>query len=300
MLRPLQGAFLTMIPISSLLPPDDLRRRIGNEDLVILDASVAKTSDEQGRRQWISGRAAFEQAHLPGARYADLIGAFSEPDAAFPFTRASPMRFAAAAERLGIGPDSNVAIYDRTNGIWAARLWWQFRAMGHSRVGVVDGGFAAWTASGGNVEVGDAPPAALPRSFAPRENPAFWADLDDVRAIMEGKRPGTLACALRPPVFSGAEVNYGRAGHIPISLNLPHGDLIEASGAYLSGEALRGALRSLLSAHGPIVVYCGGGVAACGVALALTLAGRDDVAVYDGSLSEWAADPKLPMTSLES
>jgi thiosulfate/3-mercaptopyruvate sulfurtransferase len=287
-----------MTQISSLLPPDDLRRRIGNEDLVILDASVVKASDGRGRRQWISGCAAFQQAHLPGARFADLIGAFSEPDATFPFTRASPLRFAAAAAQLGIGQKSNVAIYDRTNGIWAARLWWQFRAMGHSTVRVVDGGFAAWTAGGGNVEVGDSPSPAAPRSFVPRENPAFWADVDDVRAIMEGKRSGTLVCALRPPVFSGAEVNYARPGHIPGSLNLPHGDLIDASGAYLSGQVLHSALRSLLSARGPVVVYCGGGVAACGVALALTLAGRSDVAVYDGSLSEWAADPELPMTSL--
>jgi thiosulfate/3-mercaptopyruvate sulfurtransferase len=287
-----------MASFSPLLAAEDLRRRMGGGDLVVLDATVGRSVDGSGRRKWISGRAEFKERHLPGARYADLLGDFSEPEAPFAFTRASPARFAAAAARLGVGADTEVAIYDREEGIWAARLWWQFRALGFLRARVLDGGLTGWANHGGLIEAGDPDPPPPTPPFVPQENNALWADRDDVRAIMEGKRAGTLVCALRRPVFAGAEAPYGRAGHIPSSVNWPYRDLLGAGGEYLERDALRDALGPLLSAEGPIVSYCGGGVSACSLALGLTLAGRDDVAVYDGSLSEWAADPELPMISL--
>jgi thiosulfate/3-mercaptopyruvate sulfurtransferase len=199
---------------------------------------------------------------------------------------------------LGVGSDSHVAIYDRADGIWAARLWWQFRALGHEHVGVLDGGLAAWTADGGLLERHESSSPRPDARFEPREIDGYWADRALVRAIMEGRHAGTLVCALRPLVFAGSEVNYARPGHIPTSINLPHGALKDADGRYRRGQALREALSPLLRAPGPIVAYCGGGVTACGLALALAVAGRADVAVYDGSLSEWAADPSLPLVSL--
>jgi thiosulfate/3-mercaptopyruvate sulfurtransferase len=255
----------------------------------------AETS--QGGLRWVSGRERYEAAHIPNARFADLLGAFSEPGAPTLFTHAAPQRFAAAAAALGVGPLSEVVVYDRADNMWAARLAWQFRALGFARVRVLDGGFATWRRDGGAVESGS--PAVEPAEpFAPSENPSFWADREDGLAIVEGRRSGTPICALRPSVFVGAEVNYARPGHIPGSLNAPHAATLDAKGRYLGGEKLALALGATLDAPGPLVLYCGGGIAASGLALALALAGRTDVAIYDGSLSEWSADPALPLVTL--
>ena len=113
------------------------------------------------------------------------------------------------------------------------------------------------------------------------------------RSVAPGR--SSARCA-RP--CSPAPRGFTRIRHIPGSLNAPHTALHDASGRYLRGAALAEALGPILTAPGPLVLYCGGGVSACSVALALTLFGRNDVAVYDGSLSEWAADPALPMTTI--
>jgi thiosulfate/3-mercaptopyruvate sulfurtransferase len=267
-------------------------------NLALLEASVLKTTDADGRRRWVSGRAAYAESHAAGARFADLIDDFSEPGAATEFTHARADRFAASAARLGVGSGTRVVIYDRTDGIWAARIWRQFRALNFADVRVLDGGLAAFSAAGGALEAGESPTAAPTTPLIARELPTSWADRNDVLAIIEKRRVGTLVCALRAPVFAGAERVYARPGHIPGSLNAPHTALHDASGRYLRGAALAEALGPVLTAPGPLILYCGGGVSACSVALALTLCGRNDVTVYDGSLSEWSADPALPMTTI--
>ncbi len=278
-----------------LISADELHAKIGDEGLIILDATVERQATPSGKIVWTSGRAGFEQGHIPTARFADLFEGFSEPNAAALFTHSGPERFALAAAELGVGPHSEVVIYDRADNMWAARLAWQFRALGFGGAAVLDGGFGAWLRTGGATATG--PGLALPaiEPFTPRPNSASWVDRDDVLAIVEGRRAGTLICALRPPVFQGAEVNYARPGHIPGSLNAPHAATLDAKGCYLQGDRLVAALGSALSAPGPLVLYCGGGIAASGLALALGLAGRSDVSVYDGSLGEWSADPKLPL-----
>jgi thiosulfate/3-mercaptopyruvate sulfurtransferase len=284
--------------MSWLIDPQRLIAEGPASNLALLEASVLKVTDAEGKRCWVSGRAAYAESHAAGARFADLFDDFSEPSAATEFTHASADRFAAAAARLGVGSGTRVVIYDRTDGIWAARLWRQFRALDFANVRVLDGGLAAYSAAGGALEVGESPAAAPTAPLISRELAAFWVDRDDVRAIVEKRRAGTPVCALRPPVFAGAERVYARPGHIPGSLNTPHTALHDASGRYLRGAALAEALGPILTAPGPLILYCGGGVSACSVALALTLCGRNDVAVYDGSLSEWAADPALPMTTI--
>lgn len=283
--------------MSWLISPEDVKARQGEPDLVLIESSVVRVVNAQGGFSWASGRDQYEEAHIPGARFADMLDAFSEPDAPTLFTHAAPQRFAAAAAKLGVGPHSEVVVYDRGDAMWAARLACQFLALGFPRVRALDGGFAAWRRSGGDVESGS-PAIAAAEPFTPRENPSFWADRDDALAIVEGRKSGTLICALRPSVFAGAEVNYARPGHIPGSLNAPLAATLDADGRYLRGDKLASALGATRDAPGPLVLYCGGGVAASGLALALALAGRTDVAIYDGSLSEWSADPALPLVTL--
>ncbi|MDQ0469161.1 sulfurtransferase [Labrys wisconsinensis] len=279
-----------------LVSADWLSRHLADADLTALDASVAKATGADGARAWRSGLAAFETTgHIPGARFADLIDDFSSPAARFAFTRPTASRFAAAASALGLTDDRRLVIYDDSTGIWAARLWWLFRAFGHDAVAVLDGGLGAWTAGGGRLETGR--PAETPTAFTARERPGFFVETADVLAIVEGRAPGTLACVLRRPVFTGAECSYSRPGHIPGSLSLPHGELLSPDGRFRPPAELRRRLAPLLAGERPIVAYCGGGVTAAGTALALALAGADGVTIYDGSLAEWSANPALPMAT---
>jgi thiosulfate/3-mercaptopyruvate sulfurtransferase len=272
-----------------------LSRRLADPDLVVIDASVLKDEDARGNRIWRSGRSAFETAgHIPGARFADLIADFSDPDAPHAFTRPGTGRFAGAAGKLGLSNRARIVAYDNTTGIWAARLWWLLRAFGHDHAAVLDGGLTAWVAESRPLERG--PGAANPTRFTARERPGCFVDGSDVLAVVEGRAAGLLACVLRPPVFAGVERRYARPGHIPGSLNLPYEDLLGPDNRLSAIDVLRERLAPLIeSDQRRFILYCGGGATAAGTALVLSYLGAHDVAVYDGSLAEWSADPTLPM-----
>jgi len=273
--------------------------------LVVLDATVLMTTPEHdGDYRVESGYRRFLKGHVPGARHADLVSDLSDTAAVYHFARPAPQRLARALERLGVEDGSPVLVYDSEHGLWAARLWWMLRWIGVP-AGVLDGGWGQWLAHGGAVESGDrcdpGPGAsALARGgetlLSPREQPGMWVGRDDVVHIVEGSRPGTLVCALSAESFAGAvPTRYARRGHIPTSVNVPFRDLVGPDERMLEPEALSMALGNLQTQPRPIVAYCGGGISASVVALALTVLGRDDVAIYDGSLEEWSADGTLPV-----
>jgi thiosulfate/3-mercaptopyruvate sulfurtransferase len=282
-------------PAPPLVSAEWLAERLDAPNLVVVDAHVEKAALPSGGFIRRPARAAFERnGHIPGARFADMLKDFSDASAPFPFTRPSARRLEAAAGALGLSSQSRIVVYDRANGIWAARLWWLLRAYGHDEISVLDGGFKAWTQENRPLSFGDAPVAAA--SFAARSREGFFVDKAEVVAVMEGRAPGRLVCVLRPSVFGGAEKAYARAGHIPGSLNVPYVDLIDESTNLLRPRAsLRASFSPALSRHERVILYCGGGVTAAGSALALTRLGLPDIAVYDGSLNEWAADPALPL-----
>lgn len=268
---------------------------------VVLDATVVLApAAHDGDFRAESGKGRFVEGHIPGARFADLLGDLSDHTGSLHFTRPSPSDFARSLERLGVDGESVVVTYDTEAGLWASRLWWMLRSVGVPAA-VLDGGWAAWLASGGSVargpvaaEVG-ALPAGAGSALQLRERPELWSDRDDVEAVMDGRRPGVLVCALAPATFEGTEATrYSRRGHIPRSRNLPARSLLGANGRFLAGEALAGVLDDLDDAS-PVIAYCGGGILASLLALGLTLRGRDDVSVYDGSIEEWSADPELPL-----
>lgn len=278
-----------------LVSTDWLAAELGAGDLVVADASVEKIVLPDGGATRRPARAAFrDEGHVVGAQFADLVNDFSDPSAPFAFARPDAPRMERAAGALGVAEKSRVVVYDRTNGVWAARLWWLLRAYGHDAVSVLDGGFKKWTREDRPVAFGEIPnPTAAFRAL-PRQG--YFVDKPDVVAVVEGRAPGRLVCVLRPPIFSGEERVYARAGHIPGSLNIPYVDLIEApTNAFRTAGELGRLLAPALAGAGPLILYCGGGVTAAGSALALTLLGVRDVAVYDGSLNEWTADPNLPL-----
>jgi thiosulfate/3-mercaptopyruvate sulfurtransferase len=278
-----------------LLSAEDLARDLA--EFVILDATVSFPKPRfDGDYRPESGFSTWSDAHIPGSVHIDLLGEFSAPDAPLHFTRPEPEQLAAALARIGAGPGTHIVVYDAGEMTWASRVWWMLRNIGMP-ARVLDGGLARWTELG------------LPISSKPSEpgvgvEPAdvtdhgLWRDRDDVLAVSAGSAPGTLLCALDPEHFAGsATTRYARRGRIPGSRNLPAKSLLDAGVLRPRSELAVQAEFALGGATRPLIVYCGGGVSACLVALALVRVGHDDIAVYDGSLAEWTADPVLPMIS---
>jgi len=268
-----------------------LADHLGADGLVVLDATVVAAPGADGRPGYTSGRASFAEAHIPGAAFADLLDDFSDAAARFAFTRPTAEAFADAAAALGIGAETTVVVSDAAVGQWASRLWYLFRSFGHGRVAVLDGGIAKWRAEGRPVESGAG--AVIPRAaeaLPAVERPGFWVETAEVAAIVAGERPGALVCGTPARDFA--------ARHIPGSTSAPVARLLDReTNAFLPAAQLRELLADVLEAPGPIVVYCGAGIAAAADALALSLLGRDDVLLYDGSLGEWTADPEAPLAS---
>lgn len=271
-----------------------LADHLGGDDLVVLDASVAAYRQPDGRPGFLSGHEEYILVgHIPGAVFADVIESLSDPDGAFPFTRPSPERFAAEIGALGVGGETTVVVYDSAVGQWAARVRWLLRSFGHERVVVLDGGLTKWRAEGRVLETGHVAPVA--RTFEPVPQPGFWADKADLERVLAGEDDAVLVCATPPREFTGEESSRARAGHIPGSVSVPAGRLVDRqSNAVLRDDALRTALGDVADAP-KVIAYCGGGIAATAAALAIEIAGGGPVAVYDGSLNEWAADADAPL-----
>jgi len=279
-----------------------LAARLDDPRLVVLDATTLLPSPRHDcDHRSGSGRAEWAARHIPGSRHADLTGELSDQGAPYHFAVPAPEALAAALQRLGVRDGSEVVAYDSGGGIWAARLWWMLRSISVPAA-VLDGGRQAWERGGHPVAHGDdaeddtgAVPGAGPLTPVPR--PEMWTGIDDVAAISRGERPGTLVCALPGGGFDGSAVTrYSRRGHIPGSLSLPGRGLLGADGRFPPRPELAERVGAVLKGEEtPVVLYCGGGISAAGTALALTLLGREDVSLYDGSLEEWSADPSRPL-----
>lgn len=267
---------------------------LGADHLVVLDASVLQTAQPDGSTAYVTGHESFLlHGHLPGARFADVIDVLSDPNGSYPFTRPDAARFASAVGGLGIDNETTVIVYDSRVGQWAARVWWLFRAFGYDRVAVLDGGYTKWLAEERPTEIGHVP---SPReTFTVVERPELWVDKAFVEGVVRGENEAALVCASPAREFTGEITPRPRAGHIPGSISAPAASLVDATtNAFAEPAALRDTLAPALGAP-RIVVYCGGGIAAAAAALALTLLGERSIAVYDGSLNEWAADPQAQL-----
>lgn len=272
-----------------------LADQLGRDGLVVIDASVLFVPAFDGRYRYLTGEDQYlVEGHVPGAVFADLLEHLSDADAPHPFTRLDPERFAAAVGALGIDDDSVVVVYDSAVGQWASRLWWLLRTAGLDSVAVLDGGLTAWRQEARPLETGHVAPT--PRDgLTVREERPLWVDKAEVERVVRGEAPGALVCAVPPKEFTGEAGQRPRRGHIPGSRSVPAARLVDReTNTLLPHDRLRALFGDVLDAE-RVVLYCGGGVAAAADALALTLLGVRDVAIYDGSLNEWAADPEAPL-----
>jgi thiosulfate/3-mercaptopyruvate sulfurtransferase len=267
-----------------------LADHLGADDLLVIDASVLRAEQPNGRPGYVTGHEVYLiEGHIPGAVFADQLEEFADPEGRFALTKPDAARFAAAAGALGIGPDTTVIVYDRVFGQWASRFWWLLRAFGFDNAAVLDGGWTKWTGEERPTETGHIEPAVT--AFPLDERPELWASKSEIEAVVAGDRDATLISANTRGEFTGEE---GK-GHIPGSLNVPLGRLLDRdSNTLLAVDALAPLFGDV---HGRAVTYCNSGIAAAADALALVALGYDDVAVYDGSLAEWSADPDAPLTT---
>ncbi len=276
-----------------------LADHLAEPDLRILDCTVylRPPAPDAPRQSYVqeSGRANWEAAHIPGSAFADLTGDLSDREARLPFTMPSAQIFAEAMGRLGVGTGDRVVCYDANMSMWAARVWWMLRAMGFDTAAVLDGGLKKWKAEGRDLHTGTSP--IRPATFAARPRAELIATKADVLSAIEDGGACVVNALTAAQHRGEAGATYGRAGRIANSVNVPAQEMIDReTGAYLPAELLRARFSEVgATSAARVITYCGGGIAATSDALVLTLLGHENVAVYDGSMSEWARDPQAPM-----
>ncbi|MGW2389093.1 sulfurtransferase [Streptomyces lydicamycinicus] len=257
-----------------LVGTDWVAPRLGTPGLVVLDASIGGHRDAGER--------------IPGARPFDIDGALSDHSGPLPHTMPGADHFTRELRALGVDDGDTVVVYDGAGLYSSARAWWMLRAMGHDRVAVLDGGLPAWRAAGLPLETGAPAPAARPGDFTARPRPGLIIGSDEVAAALTDPASAVLDARSRDR-FAGAvaEPRPGlRPGHMPGALNLPFGEL-QRDGRMRPAAQLRDAFAPLAGERQRLLFSCGSGVTACILALGAELAGYDDLAVYDGSWSEW-------------
>ncbi|MCY3612224.1 MAG: rhodanese-like domain-containing protein [Gemmatimonadetes bacterium] len=271
-----------------------LATHLGSPGLVVLDGSWYLPG---------SGRdplSEFEDTRIPGARYFD-IDRCSDPGAELPHTVPAPEHFRRCAENVGVSDRSGVVVYDGSGvNLSAARVWWMFRYFGFDSVSVLDGGLRHWLASGHPVESGPAIrtlEAAAP--FTAVARPHLVRSLDDVveaigaadRQIVDVRPPGRFA-GTAPEPRAGL-----RGGHIPGSRNLPYTSLVDAgTGLAIDGNELAHVLREAgIDPARELIGTCGSGTSACAFAWMMARSGHENVAIYDGSWSEWGGRDDVPV-----
>jgi thiosulfate/3-mercaptopyruvate sulfurtransferase len=276
--------------MDSLVSAAWLREHLDDPDVVVIDTTVLIESDGSGNMLSVSGRENYEAGHIPGAVFGDLLGDLSDPDSEFNFAVPPPEQFAAAMGALGVGDDSRVVLYDSYNMVWAARVWWMLRWIGFDNAALLDGGLNAWTAGGGEISTGAVSPTA--KTLTVELRPELIADQDEVRAGV-GDESVVLIDALPEPHYRGEWAMYARPGHIPGAINVPTTALFDESGRFRSHDELDALFENGRNTRA--ITYCGGGIAASADAFVMTRLGFTNVAVYDASLEEWAANPDNPM-----
>ncbi len=276
----------------ALVSPEWLAQRLNDPALRVVDATWYLPG--QGR----TGEQDYAQRRIPGAVFWDLEG-IADRSTDLPTMLSQPAAFAADMARLGIGPATQVVVYNGAGVMSAPRVWWTLRYFGHTQVAVLDGGLARWLSEGRPVETGAPRPAPAAAAFAARPQAAMAWDVDAVRRNIDS-RSVQLVDARSAARFNGTEAETRancRSGHIPGSRNLPFNEIVDAKSKTMlpPAQIADRFARAGIDLGQPIVASCGSGVTAAVLALGLHLIGRPDTPIYDGSWSEWGTRRDTPV-----
>jgi len=284
------------MPTYPLISADDAKSLIGQKNVIIFDASShLPNADRNAEDEFIAG-------HLPGAMRFD-INTIALPDAEFPHTMPTAPLFQRHMHLKGVSKGSHVLIYDDSAIFTSARAWFMFRYFGHDKVQIIDGGLKAWKAAAGDVEALEESPISRGDFIA--QDPIQNEGLLSVHAMKKlvshdlDQRNRTILDARSADRFYGRapEPRKGLAsGHMPGAVNIPFTDLLDReTGLMKPIDDLKAVFKDVDPSKG-IVTSCGSGVTACALILGLNLIGRHDVALYDGSWTEWGSREDCPIS----
>ena len=275
---------------STLIETERLAELLGTPGLVVLDCRFNLKHPEAGREAW-------QESHIPGARYAHLDDDMASPPDENSGRHPLPAieAFAARLGALGIQADSQVVVYDDAGGAIAGRMWWLLRWAGHPAAALLNGGWPKWMREGRPVS-GDTPPASEARYAASAQDDLWLTTEAVVEALSQAQVQ--LIDARAPQRFSGQQEPLDAVGgHIPGSQNMPFQENLDENGCFKSPEALRQRFAALAGDARPVCHSCGSGVTACHNLLAMAYAGLEPGRLYVGSWSEWIRDPERPIAT---
>ncbi|MEM7021199.1 MAG: 3-mercaptopyruvate sulfurtransferase [Pseudomonadota bacterium] len=261
---------------------------MGAPDLKVADATWFLPPMGRDARQ------EYREAHIPGAVYFD-IDDIADTASDLPHMVPDAAKFSSRVRDLGLGDGTRIVLYDNNRYSASARAWWMFRLFGHNDVAVLDGGLAKWRSEGRPVDDAEVNPSSA--HFTARLNNLLLRDLEQMRANLMSKHELVID-ARSSGRFAGTESEPRaglRSGHIPGSVCVPFLELIEADGTLASQDVLRRRFADAGIDQQPLATTCGSGVTACTLALALYDIGRKEVAVYDGSWTEWGGRSDTPV-----
>ena len=271
-----------------LVSTDWLAENMGASDLRIVDATYFLP--EMGR----DAAAEYEAKHIEGAVFLNLAE-LVDPGSSLPNTVPPPEKFASRMQALGLGDGSRIVLYDNSPLKTAARAWWLFEIFGAPNIAILDGGMEKWLAEGRKTESGKN--QLRHRHFTVWRDDKAIVTKDQILANI-GSKASQVVDARTMSRFTAEEpeIRAGMAsGHIPGSVCLPYSKLFNADGTWKRGFELRGLfIEAGIDIDKPMITTCGSGVTAAAVLFGARLLGKKDVTLYDGSWSEWGADPKTP------
>ncbi|MEA3032237.1 MAG: thiosulfate/3-mercaptopyruvate sulfurtransferase [Sphingomonadales bacterium] len=274
--------------MDDLVSTEWLAGELGAADLRILDATWFLPADKR------DPKAEYEAEHIPGAVFVDLDDV-SDPDSPFPHMLPSEHRLASRMQSLGGRDGARIVVYDHSPLHTSARIWWMLKRFGARYVAILDGGLAKWKAEGRPLEGGK--PQVRRGHFTPALDRRGVAAKADMLALVDAASH-EIVDARSGPRFAGAEAEPRpgvACGHIPGSKNLPQARLFSPDNSWKRGDDLRAAFEEAgINLARPMVTTCGSGVTAAVVLFGAHLLGKDDIALYDGSWSEWGGDPATP------
>lgn len=277
---------------TTLITAAELKQHLDNPFYVVLDCRSELTDPS-------AGEIAFAAGHIPGAQHADpdrhLSDKSAGPNGEFRGRHPlpTPATFIETLRDWGVYPNSQVVAYDAHGGMFAARLWWMLRWVGHKSVAVLDGGLPAWQAAGGaiNTAVMNRPRGSVTLQ------PALvnTVSADDVLANLSAHARQVLDARAADRFRGENETIDPVAGHIPGAKNRWFKDNLGADGNFKSADQLRAEYTALIKQPEHTIMQCGSGISACHNLLAMEIAGLPGALLYPGSWSEWSADPARPV-----